>query len=162
MRSALRFAIAALGLAILAAACGGDDGGGGTGIFGTWRASQQDPGTELVFDDNAGTTFDVITDGPAPGVATLLVNTNGSFTLTITVGGFVVDTRSGTYVADTSAHTITITETGTMTPIPFDYILLADTLSIATQNFGDIVFDFDNDPMTPDDPADLFGTFIRR
>lgn len=155
----LRSALTAALLAGVAAACGGDGGGGGTGIFGTWRASQQDPGTEFVFDNNAGTTFDAVTDGPAPGTVTLQVRSNGTYSLVITVSGIVGFQQTGTFVADTSAHTITITETG-QPPVLLDYILTGNTLSIATQNFGDVQYDFDGD--TVNEPADLFATFTRR
>ena len=152
-----RCAVAAAVLAGAVPACGGDDGGPGNPLIATWVASDLTPGTQFVFVDSLGMQTDVL----ALGATTVALNirADSSFTLTVVVLGNIVDNRSGTWVQDTSTSTITITEVPGGAVIPFDYTLAGKQLAIATQNFGDITFDFDGN-MVPE-PADLFATFMK-
>lgn len=154
-RNHLRLVVAAVLLGAVAPACATDDGGS-SGLTGTWIASDVTPGTQFVFVDSLAQQTDVVALGATVG---LQIRSDSTFTLTVVLGSAVVDNRSGTWSVDTSTSTITITELPGGAVIPFDYTLSGSTLSISTQNFGDITYDFDGN-MVPE-PADLFGTFKR-
>ena len=154
-RNHLRLVVAAVLLGAVAPACASDDGGS-SGLTGTWIASDVTPGTQFVFVDSLAQQTDLVALGATVG---LQIRSDSTFTLTVVLGSAVVDNRAGTWSVDTSTSTITITEVPGGAVIPFDFTLAGATLSISTQNFGDITFDFDG--MGGADPADLFGTFKR-
>ena len=133
--------------AALAAGCGSDTIGPNelqlSDLVGTWTVTK----VEYTSDANRNTKRDLIADLGATG--TITVSANGTYTYTLTAPGPITQTTTGTFTVQNgnvidsptgqTAHTTVVSRTG-------------DTVTITDES---VTFDFDNNPDTPPDAADV-------
>ncbi|HEX6644732.1 MAG TPA: hypothetical protein VF037_08640 [Gemmatimonadales bacterium] len=134
----------ALSLAIGVAACGDDEVGPGEwtidDLQGTWTITQ----LEYTADDDPEETFDVIDEGTT---GTIVINGNGNYTLTLRAPGPITSTTTGTFTIDEEGNVVDSNEAGTL-----NITRSGDTITIRDES---VTFDFDDDPETADEQADL-------
>ena len=141
-----RLLAAALAVPLLlgAAACGDDEVGPGEwtidDLVGTWVVTQ----LEYTADDDSDQTFDVIEEGTT---GTITINSNGNYTLTLSAPGPITNTQTGTFTIDEEGNVVDSNEPGDL-----DISRSGDTITIRDES---VTFDFDEDPETPDEGADL-------
>ena len=157
MHSRRAWALVTVGLLGLVTACGdGDDGTGPDGLTiadlaGTWEASSfvySQAGTGAAVPD-----VDLVADG---GSATLLLQSDGSFVLTIVDDGGTPDIAAGTMAFD--GEDFLIVSIGP-DEIDFFFELLGDDAFRLTDNVGQAEFDLDGDGT--DEPVRLAIRFER-
>ena len=140
----LKLATLLLALGLGAAACGDDEVGPGEwtieDLQGTWVITQ----LEYTADDDNNETFDVIDEGTT---GTIVINGNGSYTLTLSAPGPITNTQTGTFNIDDNGNVVDSNEPGTL-----NISRSGDTITIRDES---VTFDFDEDPETPEEGADL-------
>lgn len=133
-----------LALGLGAAACGDDEVGPGEwtidDLVGTWVITQ----LEYTADDDTDQTFDVIEEGTT---GTITINGNGNYTLTLSAPGPITSTTTGTFTIDDEGNVVDSNEAGDL-----DISRSGDTITIRDES---VTFDFDEDPATPEEGADL-------
>lgn len=140
----LKLSALLLAVGLGAAACGDDEVGPGEwtieDLQGTWVITQ----LEYTADDDNDQTFDVIDEGTS---GSIVINGNGNYTLTLSAPGPITNTTTGTFTIDESGNVVDSNEGGTIR-----ITRSGDTITIVDE---DVTFDFDDDPETPDEDADL-------
>lgn len=143
MRS-LKLTAVLLALGLGAAACGDDEVGPGEwtidDLEGTWVITQ----LEYTADDDEDQTFDVIDEGTS---GTITINGNGSYTLTLSAPGPITSTTTGSFTIDDNGNVVDSNESGNL-----NITRSGDTITIRDES---VTFDFDEDPETPEEGADL-------
>ena len=139
------FAALAFALTLGVSACGDDEVGPGEwtldDLEGTWVITRY----EYSADADANETFDLIEEGTT---GELVINGNGGYTITFDTPGLpqpVVAT--GTLSIDANGNVVDSDEGGVI-----NITREGDTITIRDETES---FDFDDDPQTPDEPADL-------
>src|SRR5690606_26450241 len=131
----------ALGLGV--SACGGDQVGPGEwtidDLVGTWAITQIEYTSDT--DDD---TFDVISGGTT---GTMVINGNGNYEMTLRAPGPIVSTTTGTFTIDNNGNVVDSNEAGSV-----DITRDGDRITIRDES---VTFDFDDDPGTPEEAADL-------
>jgi hypothetical protein len=139
----LKLSALLLALGIGAAACGDDEVGPGEwtieDLQGTWVITQ----LEYTADDD-DETFDVIDEGTT---GSIVINGNGNYTLTLSAPGPITSTTTGTFTIDDDGNVVDSNEAGNI-----DIMRSGDTITIRDES---VTFDFDEDPETPEEGADL-------
>jgi hypothetical protein len=134
----------ALSLLLGVAACGDDEVGPGEwtidDLQGTWVITQ----LEYIADDDPDERFDVIEEGTS---GQIVINGNGNYTLTLSAPGPITSTTTGTFTIDDEGNVVDSNEPGDL-----DITRSGDTITIRDES---VTFDFDDDPETPDEAADL-------
>ena len=138
-------AAVALALSLGASACGDDEVGPGEwtldDLAGTWVITRY----EYSADADADETFDLIEEGTT---GEIVINGNGGYTITFQTPGVpqpVVGT--GTFSIDANGNVVDSDEGGVI-----NISREGDTITIRDETTA---FDFDDNPGTPDEPADL-------
>jgi len=142
-------------VAVLAAACGGSDGGSGspTGpsaptLAGTWKATR----AEFVGVANSSQRVEVVSLGVS---VTLVLNAAGTFTLTVAEPGMAADVTNGSWTSSSDA--LKMTPGGMSWSWEFDMTLSGNTLTLSGATFE---FDVNGDDR--DDQAKLSMTLARQ
>ena len=139
-----RIAAAALALTLGTTACSDSSVGPGEwtidDLEGTWTITR----FEYTADADPDDTFDAIEEGQT---GTFVINGNGNYTFTRTVQGLPPVIVNGTFTIDGNGNVVDSNEGGTI-----DITRDGDTIIIHDES---VVFDFDNNPGTPDEQADL-------
>ena len=140
----LKLATFLLALGLGAAACGDDEVGPGEwtidDLVGTWVITE----LEYTADNDNDRTFDVIEEGTT---GTITINGNGNYTLTLSAPGPITSTTTGTFTIDEEGNVVDSNEAGDL-----DITRSGDTITIRDES---VSFDFDEDPETPEEGADL-------
>jgi hypothetical protein len=152
MRVAL---VALVAGALLSAACGGSNGGsgsptgpGGPTLAGTWKATR----AEFVGVSNPSQRVEIISLGVS---VTLVLNSGGTFTLTIGGPGLPPEVTSGAWTS--SSDTLRMTPSGMSWSWEFDMNLSGTTLTLTNATFE---FDVNGDDR--DDQTKLSMTLTRQ
>jgi hypothetical protein len=125
--------------ATLAGACGGGDGSFTSAsqatetLAGTWRATK----AEYTSRSNSSLKVDIVAQG---AVVTLMLESGGTFRLTITDPGLPGNTLTGTWSA--SRDVLTIVQSGQSGQTQFDMALSGATLTLTD---GHVLFDINDD-----------------
>ncbi len=132
-------------LAVGAIACSGDDGGGGNpaDLVGTWTASK------VEFVSATYGTVDLVSKG---GSATLVLNSNMTYTATVRMPGQPDQVMTGTW---NTSDGLSLVESPT-SQMQFNYVLAGNTLTLTG---ADSSFDFNGDSIW--EPAKLNITASR-
>ncbi len=133
----------AAALAVGAIACSGD-GSNPADLPGTWTASK------MQFVNSTYGTVDLVSRG---GSATLVLNSNKTYTTTVRMPGQPDDVTTGTWNA--SSDVLSLVESPT-SQMEFDYVLSGNTLTLTG---ADAPFDFNGDGY--EEPAKLNITASR-
>ena len=140
----LKLSALLLAIGLGAAACGDDEVGPGEwtidDLVGTWVITQ----LEYTADDDNEQTFDVIDEGTT---GTIVINGNGNYTLTLSAPGPITSTTTGTFTIDDNGNVVDSNEAGNV-----NIARSGDTITIRDES---VSFDFDEDPETPDEEADV-------
>lgn len=125
-------------------------------LVGTWNA------TDLVFTYSGPapipdpSSYDLIADG---GTATITVQSNGRFTLTVTPPGFPADQITGLiYFEDGEFFAIQFDDDPPNDPTYFGESLVGDTLTL---NGGPDTAEWDLDDDGEDEPCSVFLRFVK-
>ena len=137
------------GMLALAVACGGDDDNGpsSSDFTGTWDATK----FEFVNVANTADRIEVIGLG---GSLTVVLNSNGTCTLTIQIPGEPPEVENCTWSA--GVDVFTLRPSSMSGQFQFDYTLSGNTLTLTG---ADAEFDFNDDGI--DDAAKLNITLVR-
>jgi hypothetical protein len=131
----------------LSLACGDSTGLTEDDLTGTWNA------TEFVFSDfeDPVTDFHVV---PGGGSVTMVIRADGTFTITITLGGLPPDVVNGTWELQ-GGDVLVITEDGEVDDLALEIELSGTTLTVYSD---DVDFDFGDGEI----PAQLDATFVKQ
>ena len=147
--------VAALGfaLSLMGGACSGDESVGPgewtiDDLQGTWTITRY----EYTSDANPGDNFDLIEEGTT---GTIVVNGNGAYSLTFNTPGLPQPVvTNGTFTINGSGNVVDSEEGGTI-----DITRAGNTITIRDES---ATFDFDGDPDTAEENADVIIVWERQ